>query len=104
MKKIITILFIAVFLSGAGVLGFIKDSAARNRIVRGRVVAIDLSSNTVVVRDTKTQQDSNVVVDPAYASSLKIGDTVKVELSAGDNEDDLQGYILKKKSHPTWEE
>ncbi|MCK9432459.1 MAG: hypothetical protein PHQ84_05155 [Candidatus Omnitrophica bacterium] len=104
MKKITAILFIAVFLSGMGILGFVKDAAARNRIVRGRVVAIDLPSNTIVVRDTKTQQDSNVVVDSAYAASLKVGDTVQVELSAGGSADEVQGSILKKKSHPTWKE
>jgi hypothetical protein len=93
MRKSISILTVLLLICGITVLSFAqttsttstKKSEVSTEVVRGKITAIDLTKNEIVIKVNKTGLDKTIVVDSTVISTLKADDSVRVTLKAGSN-------------------
>jgi hypothetical protein len=88
MKKVLFALFLSVAFAGVSLVSFAQTAATAPKhqfkdAVKGKVVAIDEAKKAIVVKSTKTQKERTVTVTDEQLKQLKIGDSVKITLQAG---------------------
>jgi hypothetical protein len=105
MRKIIVLLVSLLFLYSFATLSFAKNAGGKAakkaessiEVIRGKIVSIDTTASTIVIRDKKTGAEKVISVNPKTILSLKTGEEVKVTLKSGTNIAESVKKITKKK-------
>lgn len=93
MKKIAIILFALLLMCGTAILSFAQTSQAvvakkakvKTEVITGKIVAIDMAKNTIVVKEGKAGIEKTITVDAKIISSLKANEEVKVTVKEASN-------------------
>ncbi|MCX5668946.1 MAG: hypothetical protein NTX89_02330 [Candidatus Omnitrophica bacterium] len=93
MKKINIILFVLFLICGMAGLSFAQTAQAavakkvkvKTEVVTGKITAIDMANNTIVVNEGKAGTEKTITVDPKVISSLSANEEVKVSVKEGSN-------------------
>ena len=91
MKKITIILFVLFLMCGTTISSFAQSSQVavakkvKTEVIRGKIIAIDLAKNEIVIKENKTGVEKTITVDSKVISSLKANEDVKVIVKEGSN-------------------
>ncbi|MCX5699768.1 MAG: hypothetical protein NTX01_08770 [Candidatus Omnitrophica bacterium] len=104
MKKITIILLALLLICATAISSFTQASQAavvkkvkvKTEVITGKIVAIDMANNTIVVKEGKAGIEKTITIDSKVMSSLRANEEVKVAVKEGSNNATSVKEIFKK--------
>jgi hypothetical protein len=104
MKKNTIILFALFLICGTTILSFAQASQVtvaktvkiKTEVIKGKIIAIDLAKNTIVLKEPKAGIEKTITIDSKIIRSLRENEEVKVLVKEGSDIATSVKEILKK--------